>query len=332
MQPYNEKFFARERKGSRRSAEVIVPLVLELMRPSSVIDVGCGVGTWLSIFMEFGVDDILGVDGDYVDKSMLEIPEERFLACNLEKPFQIDRRFDLVVSLEVAEHLPSDCAEIFVESLVGLGPVVLFSAAIPFQGRTSHVNEQWPDYWASYFQTKGYVVIDCIRKKIWKNDNVRWWYVQNILMYIKQGYLDNYPLLKSEFENTATSQLSIVHPRKYLDMHLLLLATQDIATMIPPEDTFILVDHEVLKSKIAAGRRSLPFLERNGQYWGPPPDDATAIQELLRLRETGARFIVFAWPAFWWLEHYAEFYRYLRSKFRCVLHNDRLIVFDLRSE
>lgn len=108
------------------------------------------------------------------------------------------------------------------------------------------------------------------------------------------------------------------------------LTAQDIAALIPPGDTFILVDQDEYRSEIAAGRRHIPFLERDGQYRGPPPEDATAIRELERLRRSGATFIVFAWPAFWWLDHYSRLHLHLRSKFRRVLENDRLVAFDLR--
>lgn len=108
------------------------------------------------------------------------------------------------------------------------------------------------------------------------------------------------------------------------------LATQEIATLIPPGDTFILVDQNQWGSEVVAGRHAIPFLERDGQYWGPPADDETAIRELERLRRVGASFIVFGWPAFWWLEQYAELHRHLRSQFCCVLKNPRLVVFDMQ--
>src|SRR5206468_11403485 len=113
MQSYTKEFYKNQRAGSRQSAEAIVPLVLALIKPQSVIDVGCGLGTWLSVFEEFGVKDVLGIDGDYIDRNMLQIPNERFAAFDLKKPLHIDRRFDLVVSLEVAEHLPEECAKMF---------------------------------------------------------------------------------------------------------------------------------------------------------------------------------------------------------------------------
>ena len=110
------------------------------------------------------------------------------------------------------------------------------------------------------------------------------------------------------------------------------LVMQEVPMVIPPEDSFILADQLQLGGKVTAGRGAIPFLEKDGEYWGAPPDDETAIRELERLRRTGTTFIVFAWTAFWWLDYYAEFNSYLRSKFRSILENDRLIVFDLRKE
>jgi hypothetical protein len=107
-------------------------------------------------------------------------------------------------------------------------------------------------------------------------------------------------------------------------------ATQEFTALVPPGDAFILVDEDCwTTTETLAGRRRIPFLERDGQYWGAPPDDRTAITELERLRQSGASFLVFAWPAFWWLDYYAAFHGHLRTHFRCLLHNDRLVVFDL---
>ena len=215
LRPYTEEFYRDIEEGALRSAGELVPLVLQLVQPKSVVDVGCGAGAWLSVFVKYGVNDVLGVDGDWIDKKMLRIPEEQFMFFNLKQPLRLDRQFDLIVSLEVAEHLPSECAETFVDSLVRLGPVVLFSAAIPFQGGVDHINEQWPQYWMRLFQEKRYEVIDCIRKKIWENENVKWWYSQNVLLFARRDYLESNPLLKREFESTVVSQLSLIHPENY---------------------------------------------------------------------------------------------------------------------
>jgi glycosyltransferase involved in cell wall biosynthesis len=108
------------------------------------------------------------------------------------------------------------------------------------------------------------------------------------------------------------------------------IARQEIAALIPAEARFILVDEASLGSEVVADGHTIPFLERDGQDWGPPADDETAIRELERLRRAGAAFIVFPWPAFWWLDYYSGLRDYLGSKFRCTLKNSRLVAFDLK--
>lgn len=215
MERYDGQFFTNIGGGSRRSAEAVVPIVVDLVHPKTVVDVGCGSGTWLSVFRAIGIEDVLGVDGDWVDENLLRIPRECFLRADLEKPLALDKRFDLVASLEVAEHLPPRCADTFVDSLCRLGQVILFSAAIPFQGGRNHVNEQWPEYWAQRFRRKGFAVADVIRRRIWTNPNVDWWYAQNTLLYVREDQLSRYPALAQAVEAGPPPQLSIVHPRNY---------------------------------------------------------------------------------------------------------------------
>jgi len=219
MKPYDRAFYFDQQGGSRMSAKEIVPIILNLVKPKSVIDVGCGLGTWLSVFAEHGIQELRGIDGEWVNKKLLQIPENCFSSYDLTKPVRINRKFDLVVSLEVAEHIPSQFAEVFIQSLVSLGPIILFSAAIPNQGGVNHVNEQWPNYWTELFGKRDYVVVDFIRRKIWQNVRIEPWYAQNILIFVKHSSLEKYPLIKDEFERGAnTEQLSIVHPKVYLNV------------------------------------------------------------------------------------------------------------------
>jgi SAM-dependent methyltransferase len=108
------------------------------------------------------------------------------------------------------------------------------------------------------------------------------------------------------------------------------MATAELLALVPADERFIFVDDGQWGRVRDLSGRVVPFVERDGQYWGPPPDDATAWRELERLRAAGATHIAFAWPSFWWLKHYAEFSRRLREKFPCVLENERLVVFRLQ--
>jgi hypothetical protein len=113
--------------------------------------------------------------------------------------------------------------------------------------------------------------------------------------------------------------------------YLAKLATEELLASIPPGEKIILVDQDEWgTSANLAGRLRIPFLERDGEYWGAPPDDATGVAEFERLRRDGASFAAFGWPAFWWLDHYPGLRDHLRTNFRPVLENDRIIVFDLR--
>jgi SAM-dependent methyltransferase len=184
---------------------------MQLLQPTSVADVGCGTGAWLSVFHEAGVEDILGIDGDYIDRSLLQVPLDRFVPRDLRLPLDIDRTFDLVVSLEVAEHLPADCADRFVDSLVGLGPAILFSAAIPNQGGHNHINERWQSYWVTLFEERGYACVDLIRPRIWDDERVNWWYRQNTFLFVDPGLLEmNGPW--KQMSDKAAWPRSIVHP------------------------------------------------------------------------------------------------------------------------
>jgi len=217
MQNYTKPFFESVLAQSLSSAREIVPIILELIQPKRIVDVGCGNGDWLSAFRELGVEDVYGIDGDWVDVNRLKIPIERFSPVDLKYPFDLKDQFDLVISLEVAEHIPRESAEAFVDSLCRLGSIILFSAAIPHQGGTNHLNEQWPDYWARIFQMKGYVAIDCIRKRVWSNEKVDWWYAQNMILFVSEDCLKNNSKLMREHELSQHNQLSLVHPKLYLD-------------------------------------------------------------------------------------------------------------------
>lgn len=212
---YDDAFYADLVNTAGPSAGVIAPMVRELTGARSVVDVGCGDGSWLAAFRAAGAERILGLDGDWLDEALLRIPRDAFRRTDLFAPFSIEDRFDLAVSLEVAEHLPESRAAGFVADIVSLAPVVLFSAAIPLQEGPNHLNEQWPSYWARLFARHGYVPVDVVRMAVWTNPDVTWWYKQNTLLYVEETRLASYPALAEARRRDGGEARDMVHPDKY---------------------------------------------------------------------------------------------------------------------
>ena len=204
---YSADFFLHRAAGSSKSAQVVVPLVLSELKVGSVVDVGCGTGTWTAEFLANGVTDVTGIDGDYIDRSTLLIPASRFDSHDLNRRIDFDRTFDLAVCLEVAEHLPASRAAGLASDLTRLAPCVLFSAAIPGQLGTKHINEQPLQYWVKLFSQLGYTCSDSIRHVIWDNEDVDWWYRQNIVYFAREGH----PILKAD----SGRALNLVHPMAF---------------------------------------------------------------------------------------------------------------------
>ena len=133
--PYTTDFYDALRTQSRRSAAVAVPLITRLVQPRSVVDIGCGTGTWLAAFRNLGIADVVGVDGAWVARQTLEIPPNRFHVRDVRRPLDLGRRFDLALSIEVAEHLPAASASDFIENLTRLAPRSGVFRSHPLPGR-----------------------------------------------------------------------------------------------------------------------------------------------------------------------------------------------------
>jgi hypothetical protein len=197
---YDNAFY-RENKNDKKieSVSVILAEVIKIIpKINSAVDFGCGVGTWLAGLKKYGVTDICGYDGKWVNKDFLVIPPECFFEVDLERTIELKRRFNLAISIEVAEHLPENSAAEYVKTLVSASDIVLFAAAIPFQGGTNHVNEKWPEYWNNIFKIYNYVAVDCLRKIFWANNNVLDFHKQNIMLYVKRERLKELNVSESD--------------------------------------------------------------------------------------------------------------------------------------
>jgi SAM-dependent methyltransferase len=207
--PYDDCFFDAQRGESWHSAAVVVPLVHDMLKPGSVLDVGCGIGTWLQVWMELGVTDVIGVDGAYVPRDRLLVPIESYIAGDLTKPLDVGRQFDLISCLEVAEHLDVAHAPTLVHSLTRHGDVVLFSAAVPGQPGTHHANCAWPSYWVELFAEQGWQVLDILRARLWQDERIGWCYRQNLLFFVSPRGSQ----LLSHLEHSGASMpLDVAHP------------------------------------------------------------------------------------------------------------------------
>jgi SAM-dependent methyltransferase len=148
--------------------------------PKSLLDVGCGTGTWLRAAADLGVDTIVGIDGISAPDEQLHVKKEVIELHDLSIPFSLGRRFELAICLEVGEHLPERSSASLISSIVSHADAVYFSAACPGQPGQHHVNCQWPAYWQTLFNRHGYSCDDAIRWLIWEDTRIEPWYRQNI--------------------------------------------------------------------------------------------------------------------------------------------------------
>jgi SAM-dependent methyltransferase len=180
---YDALFYQYQREGALRSARALLPHIAGVLRIQSVLDVGCGTGAWLAAYGELGVSEYIGVDGDYVDRSMLLIPADRFVPRDVAIPFDLARQFDLVQCLEVGEHLPTAASATLVDNIVRHGKRVLFSAAVPGQGGEEHINEQPYGFWRALFAQRGFRLFDFVRPLVQGDDRIDPWYRRNVLFF-----------------------------------------------------------------------------------------------------------------------------------------------------
>ncbi len=168
-----------------QSPALALPFLLSGLRVTSMLDVGCGLGTWIRAAQLNGIADVFGIDGEDMPPGEPRFDSTRFKQCDLTTPVDLGRKFDVALCLEVAEHLDSQFALVLIETLARHSDMIIFSAACPGQAGQHHVNCQWPDYWQNLFNSLGYACEDTLRWRIWSITDIEPWYRQNIFLALK---------------------------------------------------------------------------------------------------------------------------------------------------
>jgi SAM-dependent methyltransferase len=211
--PYSERFFQGNAASAAQSARPILQLVHDLYHPVSIVDIGCGSGGWLAAAEQLGFSVLVGYDGPWADPAKYTTANIDFRPVNLEtSTFEHDRRYDLAMSLEVAEHLSEPRADVIVDLLCAASDVVLFGAAITMQGGWHHIHERPQSYWIEKFRARGYEPFDVIRPAVWDDDEIRWWFRQNTILYVKEG---SHVIDREVLRAMQKPLWDVVHPANY---------------------------------------------------------------------------------------------------------------------
>ncbi|MGD9812575.1 MAG: class I SAM-dependent methyltransferase, partial [Sphingobium sp.] len=219
-QLYDDAFYDYQLAHSYSSAQVFVEHLAKIYRPHSVADVGCGRGPWLKAFGESGAGQLVGFDGSWNGPHNLVDPAIEFRAVDLNSltpgPDLGQKRFDLAMSLEVAEHLKPERSPMVVASMCALSDVVMFGAAIPHQPGTGHINTEFPSFWARLFADNGFLTYDYFRPEIWGRKGIPYWYQQNTILYVRNGHPLHEKLREAGYRPIDRLEtLDAVHPAMF---------------------------------------------------------------------------------------------------------------------
>lgn len=186
---YHAEYYKFLDKTTSRSAPAIADSIIESFYPDSVLDVGCGTGALLH---ELRKRDVAGTGLEYSGEAIKYCRERDLdvVKFDLESgtnPFR-ERKFNVVISMEVAEHLPEEVADKFVDLICEYGDQIVFTAATPGQGGKDHVNEQPHQYWIDKFHSRGFQFLEKQSeewRQKWKNEDVASWFSQNLMLFNK---------------------------------------------------------------------------------------------------------------------------------------------------
>ena len=206
---YDEEYYKRHQAGSYQSALQILRFVHSITHFQTIIDYGCGIGTWGNASHSLGTKEYLGIDQHAFDAGYMLISKSEYLQEDLRHPIRLHSFYDLAICVEVAEHISEEFADMLIDNICRNSEVVLFSAALVYQGGTGHVNEQPCTYWIEKFRSKGYTPVDCIRPAFWDDEQIEIWYRNNCILYMTHEAFNRY------HQNIPIVSLpaNIIHPQ-----------------------------------------------------------------------------------------------------------------------
>jgi SAM-dependent methyltransferase len=215
---YGDQFYASQIEGSLKSARIFLECLFSIWKPGSVVDIGCGRGTWLAACGELGIERLVGIDGNWVSQENMLSPSIEFRAADLDSDIPTVGTFDLAMSLEVAEHLQPASSERFADALTRHSDAILFSAAFAAQPGTNHINTRLHSYWGEMFLNGGYRLFDFFRPRFWSDRRVEPWYRQNTFLYVKTEH-PLFDALTAAGERAAEDArfVDAVHPWLYFE-------------------------------------------------------------------------------------------------------------------
>ncbi len=299
----------------------------------SILDLGCGFGRITKLLAE----NYPGTDIVALDLSPEQLDNARRYCAGIDRirfeqyDFSSGRPFpgttyDAAIAVEVFLHHPRALVRTTIEKLSAITRYLVnidWSEAWPWKP-PEHVCIH--DYHAIYSEAGLYCATFILPEKI---DGMQ----QKLFIASKKMTPEMIHLMEIAEEATAAAEAptpGVSSAARWAEQ--LQRATAEIMEIVPRGSAFILVnDDQWGNEQEFVDRRVIPFLEHEGRYWGPPENDATALSELERLRRSGASYVIFAWPSFWWLDYYNGLRNHLQTKFPCLLANERVVVFSLKS-